>query len=56
MPQEPGALFGGLLNVCISDSHDKERELLTESIAFVVLGIASSFVTAYVLSAAGFLL
>ena len=56
LPQEPGALFGGLLGVCISDNHEKEARLLTESVMFVALGLASSLVTAYLLSAAGFLL
>ena len=41
--------------MCISDSREKQTRLLTESVAFVVLGIASSLVTTYLLSAAGLL-
>ena len=56
MPQDPGSIFGGLLNVCVSDEYTRERTLLTESVLFVFLGVASSFATAYLLSAAGILL
>ncbi len=56
MPQEPGSIFGGLLNVCVSDDYVKERKLLTEGVLFVFLGLASSFVTTYLLTEAGFLL
>jgi hypothetical protein len=56
LPKDPGELFGRLLSVCISDSYVKERKLLAEGVFFALLGIVSSFVTTYVLSAAGFLL
>lgn len=56
MPQDPGSIFGGLLNVCVSDEYVKERQLLTEGVLFVFLGLASSFATAYLLSWAGILL
>jgi hypothetical protein len=56
LPRDLGTLFGGLLNVCISDSFVKERKLLAEGALFVLLGVASSFVTTYLLSIAGFLL
>ncbi|MDE1858139.1 MAG: hypothetical protein KGI26_03620 [Thaumarchaeota archaeon] len=56
MPQDPGSIFGGLLNVCVSDEHIRERRLMTEGVLCVALGLATSFVTTYVLSAAGFLL
>ena len=56
MPQDPGSTFGGLLNVCVSDEYVKERKVVAEGVLFVFLGLASSFATAYFLSAAGFLL
>ena len=56
MPQDPGAIFGGLLNVCVSDQYLKEPKVLVEGVLFVILGLASSFVTAYLLSATGLLL
>lgn len=56
MPQDPGSSFGGLLSVCVSDNYLKDKKVLAEGVLFVVLGVASSFVTTYVLSAAGLLL
>jgi len=56
LPQDPGSIFGGLLNVCVSDEHIKERRLATEGVLCVALGLASSLVTTYVLSVAGLLL
>ncbi|MDG7011423.1 MAG: hypothetical protein JRN57_04815 [Nitrososphaerota archaeon] len=56
MPKDPGSIFGGLFNVCVSDEYLRERKILTEGVIFAFLGLVSSFVTAYVLSAAGLLL
>ncbi|MDG6982270.1 MAG: hypothetical protein JRM74_02330 [Nitrososphaerota archaeon] len=56
MPPEPGPLFGGLLNFCVSERYNDDRKILAEEVVLVVLGAASSFLTVYALSALGFLL
>ncbi len=56
MPPEPGSLFGGLLAVCVSDEYRQDKKVLAEGVLLVLLGGASSFLTAYVLSYLGFLL
>lgn len=56
MPRDPGSIFNGLLSVCVSDEYVKERGLLAEGVLFVFLGVASSFATTYLLTAAGLLL
>lgn len=55
MSQEPLSMFGALYNVCIRDEYAKERKLLTEGVAFLVLGAASSLLTTYVLAYLGVL-
>jgi hypothetical protein len=42
--------------VCVSDEYLKDKKILAEGVLFVILGAASSFVTTYLLSAAGILL
>jgi hypothetical protein len=56
LPQDPGTIFGGLLSVCVSDEYLKEKKMLAEGILCSILGLACSYATVYVLSAAGFLL
>jgi len=56
MTPEPGALFGGLLRGCISDRYlPRDRGAAVEGFAFVILGLCSSFLTTYLLSAVGYL-
>ena len=55
MSFDPGSIFGGLLQRCLSDRFSKERGLALEGVAFVLLGLVSSVVTTYVLSLAGIL-
>ena len=56
LPQDPMSLFGSLLTSCVSDDYQKERRLMFEGALVMVLGVASSVATAYLLSAAGVLL
>ena len=44
------------MSVCVSDTYRKDKKLLAEGIAFVVLGAFSSFLTTYLLSTVGLLL
>jgi hypothetical protein len=56
MPQDPMALFGGLLRSCISDRYDTgDGGLLKEGMALMVLGLASSLLTTYSLATLGLL-
>jgi hypothetical protein len=56
MTPEPGALFGGLLRACISDRYlPRGKGAAVEGFAFVILGLCSSFLTTYFLSAVGYL-
>lgn len=50
------AMFGGLLSVCVRDDRLRERGLFVEGVFLMVLGAASSVLTAYALAAAGLLL
>jgi hypothetical protein len=53
---DPGAIFGGLLQACIRDRYlPKEKTAALEGVAFLVLGVCSSFLTTYLLAAAGYL-
>ena len=56
LPRDPGSIFGGLLAACIRDDYVKSgRNLATEGMIFVLLGVCSSVVTSYLLSVAGVL-
>ncbi len=56
MGPDPGAIFGGLMRGCISDSYlKKDKGVILESALSLILGIASSIVTTYVLAAVGLL-
>jgi hypothetical protein len=56
MTSDPGTLFGGLLYTCISDRYlPRDKAAAAEGAAFIILGLCSSFLTTYILSAAGFL-
>ncbi|MDG6918780.1 MAG: hypothetical protein JRN40_01830 [Nitrososphaerota archaeon] len=50
------ALFGDLLAVCVNDEYRQEKRVLAEGVLLVLLGGASSFLTAYALAALGILL
>ena len=50
MSQDPAAVFGALLQVCIKeDAAEDSRRLAKVDIAFFSLGVLSSALTAYVL-------
>ncbi len=50
MSQDPAAVFGALLRVCIKEeAAEDSRRLAKVDIAFFSLGILSSALTAYVL-------
>ena len=55
MSLDPGSVFGSLLQRCLSDRYSRNRGDAMEGVAFVLLGLASSLVTTYVLSLAGIL-
>ena len=56
MPQDPGAIFGGLLGACISDAYEKpDRKTVAEGVIFLLLGACCSAATTYLLSMAGVL-
>ncbi|MDV3244201.1 MAG: hypothetical protein LYZ66_03350 [Nitrososphaerales archaeon] len=56
MSQDPMATFGGLLRGCISDENEREdRKAALEGAAFLLLGLASSILTAYLFAAIGVL-
>jgi hypothetical protein len=56
MTPDPGTLFGGLLRGCISDRYlPRDRTAAAEGVACVILGVGSSLLTTYILSAAGYL-
>jgi len=56
MTPDPATLFGGLLRGCISDRYlPRDKAAVAEGVVFVVLGVCSSFLTTYILSAAGYL-
>lgn len=44
------------MSVCVNDSYLRDKKLVAEGIAFVVLGALSSFLTTYLLSTVGLLL
>jgi hypothetical protein len=57
LPPEPGVIFGSLLSGCIRDEYLKDdSKMATEGAIFLVLGVASSVATAYLLSMVGILL
>jgi hypothetical protein len=50
MSQDPGGVFGGLLQVCITEeAAENNRRLAKVDIAFFALGVLSSALTAYAL-------
>ena len=50
MSQDPAAIFGALLKVCINEeAAEDSRRLAKVEIAFFSLGVLSSTLTAYVL-------
>ena len=50
MSQDPAAIFGALLKVCINEeAAEDSRRLAKVDIAFFSLGVLSSTLTAYVL-------
>jgi sugar phosphate permease len=56
MPQDPMVIFGNLLRGCISDRYLKaDRKSTAEGLLFMVMGMASSILTTYALSAVGLL-
>ena len=55
MSNDPLSMFGGLTRSCIREDEQKDRGLLTEGVALMVLGMASSLLTAYFLASLGFL-
>lgn len=56
MTPDPGAIFGGLMRGCINDRYlPREKAAAIEGAALLFLGLCSSLVTTYVLSAVGVL-
>lgn len=56
MSQDPGSIFGGLLAGCISDDYvRRDKKMIAEGAAFLLLGACSSVATTYALSIAGIL-
>jgi len=56
MSPDPVTLFGALLRGCISDRYlPRDKTAAAEGVAFVILGLCSSFLTTYLLSALGYL-
>lgn len=55
MDLDPMATFGSLLRGCISDAKERdETKAALEGALFLVLGMASSVLTAYLIVAFGF--
>jgi len=56
MSQDPASTFSGLLKGCISDHavRSRRREAL-EGAALLMIGMASSLLTSYILASVGFL-
>jgi len=46
-------MFGGLMRSCIRDDYKKESSVLTEGVVVMLLGLASSVLTTYVLASLG---
>lgn len=55
MNNDPLSEFGGLMRICIREDRDEGRKMLTEGVALMILGMASSVLTTYVLAWLGFL-
>lgn len=55
MSNDPLSKFGGLMRSCIREDQDKDRKILTEGVALMLLGMVSSVLTTYVLASLGFL-
>jgi len=49
MSQDPAGVFGGLLQVCITEEAEDNRRMAKVDIAFFSLGVLSSALTAYAL-------
>jgi hypothetical protein len=55
MPQDPSAIFGGLMRACIRDEYTREdKRVLAEGAVFLILGVCASFATTLLLSWAGY--
>ena len=52
MPREPMSEFGALMNVCVSDEYRRDRGVVRDGAVFIILGLASSVLTTYLLSLA----
>jgi len=52
---DPLSMFGGLMRSCIRDDYEKDRGVVVESVVVMILGIASSVLTTYLLSTLGVL-
>jgi hypothetical protein len=50
MPSDPMTLFGGLMRACIREDETEDRKVLTESLVFLIAGVACSVLTTYVLA------
>jgi heme O synthase-like polyprenyltransferase len=55
MSNDPLSMFGGLMRRCIREDRLEDGKILTEGVLLMILGVASSFVTTYVLAWLGFL-
>jgi len=55
MANDPLSIFGGLMRSCIRDDYAEDKKVLREGFVVMVLGIASSMVTTYILATLGIL-
>jgi len=54
MSNDPLSVFGGLYRICIREDRQRENSLLTEGVLLMILGMASSVLTTYLLATLGF--
>jgi len=53
LSNDPLSMFGGLMRICIREDREEKNKVLTEGVVLMILGMASSILTTYLLASLG---